>query len=232
LVGPNGSGKSTLLKVLAGLLQTRAGGALILGGYPGRQPRRVVYLPQAEAVDWSFPVAVLDVVLMGRTPHIGWLRSAGRADRERARSALERVHMTDFAARQIGTLSGGQRRRVFLARALAAEPDLYLLDEPVTGVDPATEEDLMALLEVECRAGKTVLASTHDLAGVLSHFQRVICLNRTVVADGPSVILRDPHVLRATFGGHLVEVDGGSALLVDDPHHSPVQPATPGRRHA
>jgi len=228
LVGPNGSGKSTLLKVLAGLLAPVAGGALVLGGYPGRQPRRVAYLPQSEAVDWTFPIAVLDVALLGRVPRIGWLRGWSADDRRHALDALRQVGMADLAQRQVGALSGGQRRRVFLARALAAEPDLYLLDEPVTGVDPTTEEDLMRLLEAECQRGKAVLASTHDLAGVVSHFQRVLCLNRAIVADGPAVILRDAAVLRATYGGHLVEVRGGTALLMDDPHHT----APNGRRHA
>ena len=230
LVGPNGSGKSTLLKVLAGLLEARGGQALVLAGEPGRQPRRVAYLPQAEAVDWTFPVTVLDVALMGRTPRVGWLRGPGRADRAIAQEALRRVGMAELRDRQIGALSGGQRRRVFLARALTTEPDLYLLDEPVTGVDPATEEDLMALLEAECQTGKSVLASTHDLAGVLSHFKRVICLNRSVVADGPAAILQDAEVLRATYGGHLVEVIGGRALLVDDPHHAPSYVAGQERR--
>jgi len=221
LVGPNGSGKSTLLKVLAGLLPARAGTVRVLDAPPGRQPRRVAYLPQAEAVDWTFPVSVLDVVLMGRTPRIGWLRGPSRVDREIALEALRRVGMAHLAERQIGALSGGQQRRVFLARALANEPDLYLLDEPVTGVDPTTEEALMELLDAECRSGKAVFASTHDLSGVLGHFARVLCLNRTLVADGPAEILRDPDVLRATYGGHLVEVRGGTALLVDDPHHGP-----------
>jgi manganese/zinc/iron transport system ATP- binding protein len=219
IVGPNGSGKSTLLKVLAGLLPVLAGTVSVLAQAPGRQPLRVSYLPQAEAVDWSFPVSVRDVVLMGRYRHVGWLRMPGRIDAEAADRAIELVGMRDLAERQIGELSGGQQRRAFLARALAQDPAIYLLDEPVTGVDPSTEEDLMSILGSERRVGKTVLASTHDLAGVDEHFTRLISLNRTVVADGPASLVRDPNVLRATYGGHLIQMDRGDVLLLDDPHH-------------
>ncbi len=219
VVGPNGSGKSTLLKVLAGLLRPWAGSVAVLGGSPGTQPSRVAYLPQAEAVDWSFPVSVRDVVLMGRYRRAGWLRGTSRQDEKTALRALEQVGLLALAGRQVGELSGGQQRRAFLARALVQEPDLYLLDEPVTGVDAATEEELMGILERECRGGKTVIASTHDLAGVAAHFSRLVSLNRTVVADGPASLVRDPTVLRATYGGHLIEVEGGP-LLLDDPHES------------
>src|SRR5579859_7849606 len=222
IVGPNGSGKSTLLKALAGLLRPWAGAIAVLGQPPGRQPLRVAYLPQAEAVDWSFPVSVRDVVLMGRYRRAGWLRSTSGADAAAAEHALELVGIHDLAGRLIGELSGGQQRRAFVARALAQQPDLYLLDEPVTGVDPTTEDELMAILEAECRQGKTVLASTHDLAGVAEHFTRLISLNRTVVADGPAALVRDAGVLRATFGGHLIEVDRGDMVLLDDPHHGDV----------
>jgi ABC-type Mn2+/Zn2+ transport system ATPase subunit len=179
----------------------------------------VAYLPQAEAVDWSFPVAVHDVVLMGRYRRAGWLRSTSRADTAAAGRALELVGMSDLPRRQIGELSGGQQRRAFVARALAQEPDLYLLDEPVTGVDPTTEDDLMAIFADQCRQGKTVLASTHDLAGVAEHFSRLLSLNRSVVADGPASLVRRADVLRATYGGHLIEVNRGEVVLLDDPHH-------------
>lgn len=222
IVGPNGSGKSTLLKVLAGLLRATAGSVSVLGDAPRRQPLRVAYLPQAESVDWSFPVSVRDVVLMGRYRHVGWLRRPGRADRGAAERALELVGMRSVADRQIGELSGGQQRRAFLARSLAQDPAVYLLDEPVTGVDPSTEDDIMAILADECRRGKTVLASTHDLGGVAEHFTRLIGLNRTVVADGPASLVNDADMLRATYGGHLIQLGrtDGVVLLVDDPHHA------------
>jgi ABC-type Mn2+/Zn2+ transport system ATPase subunit len=219
IVGPNGSGKSTLLKVLAGLLRAWSGRLVVLGEPPGRLPLRVAYLPQTEAVDWSFPVTVRDVVLMGRYRRAGWLRPTNRVDAAAVEHALELTGMAELAQRQIGELSGGQQRRAFVARALAQEPTLYLLDEPVTGVDPATEDDLMAILMAECQHGKTVLASTHDLAGVAEHFTRLISLNRTLVADGPAALVRDAEVLRATYGGHLIDLDRGQVVLVDDPHH-------------
>jgi ABC-type Mn2+/Zn2+ transport system ATPase subunit len=220
VVGPNGSGKSTLLKVLAGLLRPWAGSVSVLGHSPGRQPLRVAYLPQAEAVDWSFPVSVRDVVLMGRYRHAGWLHRPGHADWAAADHALDLVGIRNLADRQIGELSGGQQRRAFVARSLAQDPAVYLLDEPVTGVDPATEDDLMRILAAECVRGKSVLASTHDLAGVAEHFTRLISLNRTVVADGPASLVRDASVLRATYGGHLIQLDHtGGVLLLDDPHH-------------
>jgi ABC-type Mn2+/Zn2+ transport system ATPase subunit len=219
IVGPNGSGKSTLLKVLAGLLRPWAGTVAVLGQPAGRQPLRVAYLPQAEAVDWSFPVSVHDVVLMGRYRRAGWLRPTTRADAAAAQRALQLVGIADLAGRQIGELSGGQQRRAFVARALAQDPDLYLLDEPVTGVDPTTEDDLMALFAAQCQRGKTIIASTHDLAGVAEHFSRLLSLNRTVVADGPASLVRNADILRATYGGHIIEVDRGEAVLLDDPHH-------------
>ena len=142
VVGPNGAGKSTLLKLMAGLLRPWHGRVEVLGHPAGQQARRVAYVPQAELVDWGFPVTVSDVVMMGRYPALGRFRRPGPDDRRAVDAALEQVGMADHASIQIGSLSGGQRRRVFLARALAAGPDLFLLDEPVTGVDATTQEDL------------------------------------------------------------------------------------------
>ena len=165
VVGPNGAGKSTLLKVIAGLLRPSAGTVEVLGASPGAAAQRIAYVPQAEAVDWEFPVTVGEVVMMGRVPRIGLAARSGiGGPGARSLAALDTVRMADAIDRQIGALSGGQRRRVFLARALASEPDLYLLDEPVTGVDATTQEDLMDVLEAETRAGRTVVATTHDLA--------------------------------------------------------------------
>ena len=156
VIGPNGSGKSTLLKTIAGLLRPFSGTVEVFGGPARLSAKRIAYVPQAELVDWAFPVTVGDVVMMGRVPLIGLGRSPGRADREAVASALDTVRMTTDRDRQVGALSGGQRRRVFLAKALAAKPDLYLLDEPVTGVDVTTQEDLMRILEAEsaCRADR------------------------------------------------------------------------------
>lgn len=218
VVGPNGGGKSTLLKLIAGLLRPWSGRIEVLGGPPGAHARAVAYVPQAEAVDWGFPVAVGDVVMMGRYPRLGPLRRPARRDHDAVAAALDQVGMGSFVQRQIGALSGGQRRRVFLARALASEPDLYLLDEPVTGVDAATQEDLMAVLDAEARAGKTVIASTHDLASAAEHFRSIIAVNRTIVAQGDARLVLDTDVLLRTYGGHLLFV-GEKGVLLDDAHH-------------
>jgi ABC-type Mn2+/Zn2+ transport system ATPase subunit len=142
-------------------------------------------------------------------------------------AALDKVSMREHAGTQIGQLSGGQRRRVFLARALAAEPDLYLLDEPVTGVDVTTQEDLMDILEGEAQRGKTVIATTHDLACAAQRFHRVAAINRTVIAHGPSSLVLDPDVLSRTYGGHVLMV-GGQTAIIDDAHH---HDEGPGDRH-
>ena len=218
IVGPNGAGKSTLLKLMAGILAPWHGRIEILGGPPGGAARRIAYVPQAELVDWAFPVTVGDVVMMGRYPALGPLRRPTKVDRAAVATALAQVGMSEHGNVQIGRLSGGQRRRVFLARALAADPDVYLLDEPVTGVDPTTQEDLMDLLEEEARRGKTVIATTHDLACAAQRFQKVATVNRRIVAHGPASLVLDPNVLAATYGGHLL-VLGGQAVVLDDAHH-------------
>ncbi len=228
IIGPNGAGKSTLLKVIAGLLRPFAGTIEVLGGPPGQESRRIAYVPQAEVVDWGFPVTVGDVVMMGRVPLIGVGRSAGADDRAAVRQALETVDMWGELNRQIGALSGGQRRRVFLARAMAARPDLYLLDEPVTGVDVTTQEDLMEVLDREAALGKTLLATTHDLAAAAQHFGRLIAVNRTIIASGPAAEVLASDVLGRTYGGHLLVLDG-QALLLDDAHHHDSE--APGEHH-
>jgi len=178
----------------------------------------VAYVPQAESVDWDFPVTVRDVVTMGRYPGLGALRQPGPTDRRAVSAALEQVKMSEHGATQIGSLSGGQRRRVFLARALASEASLFLLDEPVTGIDATTQEDLMDILEDQTKRGKTVVATTHDLACAASRFQRVLAINRTVIAEGPSSLVLDPEVLSRAYGGHLL-ILAGQTVLLDDAHH-------------
>jgi ABC-type Mn2+/Zn2+ transport system ATPase subunit len=232
VIGPNGAGKSTLLKVIAGLLEARTGTIEVLGARPGIAARRVAYVPQAEAVDWEFPVTVGEVVMMGRVPRIGILRGPGTADRAAVDHALATVGMAAAVERQIGALSGGQRRRVFLARALASEPDLYLLDEPVTGVDATTQEDLMDVLEAEAKAGRTVVATTHDLACAAHRFQEAALVNRRIVATGPAKdLVLDQRLLAETYGGHVVVLPdlAGGALILDDAHHH--DEAAGGERH-
>ena len=218
VVGPNGGGKSTLLKLIAGVLKPWTGTIEVLGAPAGREAHRVAYVPQAELVDWSFPVNVWNVAMMGRYPRLGPLHQPGRADREAVTAALERVGMLDRARSPIGALSGGQRRRAFLARAMAAEVDLYLLDEPVTGVDVPTQEAIMALLSDEAEKGKAVVATTHDLGAAVKHFKSIVAVNRRIVASGPAALLTDPEILSQTYGGHLL-VLGENLGILDDSHH-------------
>ncbi len=229
VIGPNGAGKSTLLKVVAGLLRPFSGSVEVLGAPPGRQAKRVAYVPQAENVDWSFPVTVGEVVMMGRVPLIGPLRSPSSADKAAVDGALATVGMRHAIDRQVGALSGGQRRRVFLARALAAAPDLYLLDEPVTGVDATTQEELMDVLEQEARSGRTVIATTHDLACAAQRFHQAAFVNGRVIATGPAAIVMDRDLLSATYGGHVIVLPTGDGTVIDDAHHHDEAP--PGQRH-
>lgn len=228
IFGPNGGGKTTLLKLIAGILQPWTGTIEVLGAAAGATARRIAYVPQAELVDWSFPVTVWNVAMMGRYPRLGPFRQPGRADREAVAAALERVGMLESAKTQIGALSGGQRRRAFLARAIAAEAELYLLDEPVTGVDVPTQEDLMDLLDRESDAGRTVIATTHDLAAASRHFREVVGVNRGITASGPVSLLGDADVLARTYGGHLL-VLGDKGVVLDDAHHHDSESG--GERH-
>jgi manganese/iron transport system ATP-binding protein len=206
LVGPNGSGKSTLLRVILGLHKPWRGDVLVFGSSAPPDRRRLGYTPQSEEVDWSFPVTLLDVVLMGRYGRLGPLRRPTRADREIAWQALESVRLADLADRRIGELSGGQQRRALVARALAQEADLLLLDEPLAGLDAAAQHDLIALLEGLRHQGKTFLVATHDLSCVAADFDHAILLNRRVVAFGrPSDVFTE-ELLNATFQRHLLLV--------------------------
>ena len=216
--GPNGGGKTTLLKLIAGVLRPWTGTVDTLGVRAGDAARRIAYVPQAELVDWSFPITVWNVAMMGRFARLGPFHQPSKADRDAVTAALERVGMIDASRTQIGRLSGGQRRRAFLARAIAAEPELYLLDEPVTGVDVPTQEDLMTLLTIEAEAGRTVVATTHDLPAVSRHFRQVVAVNRQIVASGTADLVRDADVLARTYGGHLLVI-GERAVLLDDAHH-------------
>jgi len=203
VIGPNGAGKSTLLKAALDLVP-RASGRITVFGRPYREQRHLVaYVPQRESVDWDFPVNALDVVLMGRYGRVGWCRPVGRADRAAALAALERVSMADFAKRQISQLSGGQQERVFLARALVQVAQLYLMDEPMTGVDAATERAIVQILRDLRSAGRTVLVVHHDLQTVSEYFDEVLLINMRGGAAGPTESVFTLDNLRKTYGGRL-----------------------------
>jgi len=204
VVGPNGAGKSTFVKAILGLVPTVSGTVRVLGRDVKRQRRAVGYVPQRESVDWDFPVSAVDVVAMGRYGRIGWFRPVGRADRTAAREALDRVGMGAFADRQIGQLSGGQQQRVFLARALAQEARVYLMDEPFAGVDAATEHAILTVLRELDQAGRTVICVHHDLGTVRGWFDHVLMLNTRLIAAGPVETTLNDDTLKATYGGRLL----------------------------
>jgi len=211
VIGPNGAGKSSLLKASLGLVDPLAGSVSVFGQPMGRMRDRIAYVPQRASVDWDFPARVIDVVLMGMYRRLGLLGRVRKADQARAMACLSRVGMDAFAARQIGQLSGGQQQRVFLARALAQEADIYLLDEPFAGVDAATEKAIIGVLHGLRDEGRTVLAVHHDLATVPDYFDDVILLNREVIAAGPIETAFTEAHLDATYAGGL---DAGAAQMV------------------
>ena len=223
LVGVNGSGKSTLFKAIMGFVPLAAGSVDILG-VPGKQALKrnlVAYVPQSEDVDWNFPVLVEDVVMMGRYGHMGPLRRPRKIDHDMVTSALERVNMLEFRHRQIGELSGGQKKRVFLARALAQEGQVILLDEPFTGVDVKTEDAIVDLLRALRDEGKVMLVSTHNLGSVPEFCDRTVLVKGTVLASGPTAEIFTREWLEVTFGGALRHfVLAGAGLHDDDdPRH-------------
>lgn len=203
IIGPNGAGKSTLLKAALGVAPTLAGSVTAFGVDVDAARARIAYVPQRASVDWDFPTSVLDVVRMGLYREAGLFGRLSGALGARAREALERVGMSDFAARQIGQLSGGQQQRAFLARALAQNADLYLLDEPFAGVDAATERAIIAVLKALKAEGKSVIAVHHDLATVRDYFDHVLLLNVRRIAEGPVATTFTAETLQATYGGRL-----------------------------
>ncbi len=182
IVGPNGAGKSTLLKGILGLEKPVAGFVRLWGQPIDKVRSRIAYVPQRGAVNWDFPTTVFDVVLMGRYVHIGLMRRPGRADREKAKEALAEMKLSELADRQISELSGGQKQRVFIARALAQESDLYIMDEPLAGVDETTERIVMDKFVALQKEKKTVIAVHHDLSTLDDYFDYLVVLNRTVKA--------------------------------------------------
>lgn len=208
LIGINGSGKSTLFKAIMGFVPLSAGSITLLG-HPARQALKqnlVSYVPQSEDVDWSFPVLVEDVVMMGRYGHMGMLRIARREDREIVNDALERVGMAEYRHRQIGELSGGQKKRVFLARAIAQRGRVILLDEPFTGVDVNTERQIISLLHELRDEGRTLLVSTHNLASVTEYCDHTVIVKGTVLACGTTATTFTRENLENAFSGALRDI--------------------------
>ena len=203
IVGPNGAGKSTLIKAALGIVP-RLSGEVTAFGLPYVAVRhRIAYVPQRASVDWEFPATALDVVIMGLYREIGFLRFAGRQHRQRALECLERVGMASFAHRQIAQLSGGQQQRVFLARALAQNADLYVMDEPFAGVDAATERAIVSVLKELNAQGRTIICVHHDLSTVRSYFDHVLLLNVRRIAAGPVATTFTAENLQTTYGGRL-----------------------------
>ena len=233
VVGPNGAGKSTLFKAMMGLVSLRRGEMLIHGRPASEYRDPVAYVPPREEVDWRFPVAVSDVVSMGRYGRGRWFRRRRASDLEIARQSMERLDIAALAERPIGELSGGQQQRVFLARALAQEPHVLLLDEPFTGVDISTKEAVLGLLSSLRERPVTVLVSTHDLELASARFDEIVLLNGRLISSGsPEEVFTEEH-LQAAFGGQMVVVNG-KVIAVDqccggDGHgtHGHMQNGTP-----
>ena len=198
VIGPNGAGKSTLLKTILGLV-TASSGRVSVSADLGDLRKSSAYVPQQQALDWAFPVTVWDVAMMGRTARLGWLRWPGRSDREIVLDSLEQTEVAELRDRPIQALSGGQRQRVLLARMLAREAQVLLLDEPLTGVDAATQEKIMRLLQEQSRAGRTVIMVTHDLEAAARWCDQLLLVNRTVVAQGTPQQVYTPANIECTF---------------------------------
>ena len=213
IIGPNGAGKSTLIKAVLDLVP-KASGRVLIYGKPYRKQRHLVgYVPQRESVDWEFPINALDVVTMGRYGKIGWFKRVTKSHRAAALEALDRVGMADYARRQISQLSGGQQQRVFLARALAQDAKLYFMDEPFAGVDAATEQAIVILLQELRSTGRTVIVVHHDLQTVPQYFDQVMLLNMRIVAAGETKKVFTPENLKKTYGGRLTLLDQAAEAL-------------------
>ncbi len=211
LVGVNGSGKSTLFNTIMGIVKPQTGFVTINNESVAEAVchNGISYVPQSEQIDWHFPILVKDVVMLGRYGHMNFLRQPRSRDHKIVSAAMERLGVSDLADRQIGELSGGQKKRVFLARALAQESKVILLDEPFTGVDIKTEDAIMALLKALRAEGYLMLVSTHNLGAVPQYCDYVVLLNRTVIADGPTLTTYTRENLEKTFGGVLKNISVG-----------------------
>lgn len=219
VLGPNGAGKSTLFKAIVGLVPFTSGEISIHGKDCRTSHSMIGYVPQHNEIDWDFPATVLDVVMMGRIRKIGWFKLPRRLDYKVVFEKLEQVGLSEFAHRQINELSGGQKRRVFIARALAQETDVILLDEPFSGVDVAAEEEIMSTIEALKGDQITVVLATHDIQMAINRFDKMLMINQTVVAFGDHKEVFTPEKLQKTFGGHVgIITEGERTVFVIDEH--------------
>lgn len=203
ILGPNGAGKSTLIKAIMGLVKPTSGYVKIFDKTLQDVRSRISYVPQRESVDWNFPASVLDVVMMGTYGKLGLFKRPGKKEKEIALGCLDQVGMMSFVNRQISELSGGQQQRVFIARALAQEADLYLMDEPFAGVDMATETAIFQLLKDMTAKGKTIIVVHHDIHSAMNYFDWIIMLNLHLVGSGLTDLVMTEELLRKTYGGKL-----------------------------
>jgi manganese/iron transport system ATP-binding protein len=215
VVGPNGAGKSTLFKVIAGVLQPASGEVNIYGSMP-RGHVCIAYIPQRSQVDWNFPVSVADVAMMGRIAKLGPLGWPKKRDWDLVNHALEIVKLTELSKRQISQLSGGQQQRMFIARALAQEAELMLMDEPLSGLDTPSQENILSLLDELQRQRVTVMVATHDLDQAAEHFDRIMLLNHRLIGFGPPEQVLQTEKLIQAYGGRLRSANGDNVLTVDD----------------
>ncbi len=219
LVGPNGAGKSTLFKAIVGLIRPTSGQVLIDGQPAQHVSQTAAYVPQFEDVDWDFPVSVMDVVLMGLARQVGWFRHPNASHRRTAQEALKRVGLPAYANRQIGELSGGQKRRVFIARALAQGAHILLLDEPFSGVDALAQQTLFEILDGLRSDGVTVLLATHDLNLISTHFDALFVLNKRKIAYGNPDKVFTPSIMAAAFGSQMaIWHNDGQVVMLTDQH--------------
>lgn len=216
IVGPNGAGKSSLIKAMVGALTPDSGTIRVMADSGKKATRRITYVPQRGEVDWDFPVTVEDVVTQGRYGKVGLLGRFSREDRDLIAEAIELVGIGDLKKRQIGELSGGQQQRVFLARALAQQGDIYLLDEPLVGVDATTESAIVDVLRNLRDADKSVMVVHHDLSTAREYFDKVLLMNRELIAFGPVEEVFTPELLQKTYGGRLTVLGSGSVALTVD----------------
>lgn len=213
IIGPNGAGKSTLIKAILGLLPYDTGEVKIFGKNLNESRKRISYIPQREQFDWDFPINVEDVVMMGRYSHLGMFSFPGKKDKEIVQEKIQKVGMQDFRTRQIRNLSGGQQQRIFLARALAQESDIYLMDEPFVGVDAKTERTIFDLMNELKEQNKTILVVHHDLGKVTEYFDKLILINQTLVAYGDTDLVFNKELISKTYGGRLTILQKTEELI-------------------